>query len=154
MKNLSTFLMALVILFGLILAATPFLGSIFFQQSEDSTHQAKSEVARSALAQWFNAPVAAVVDVQALRKTTTEKQVSRYSFSTSPDVVRDFIGIKNLQQKDLTNEIMQRTFSDKSISWWQPEALQRETWFTGVDQDKTLSLIYNDKTQRGVLVIE
>jgi len=154
MKNLSTFLMAIVILFGLLLAATPFIGSIFFQQSEDSTHQAKSEAARYALAQWFNAPVAAIVDVQALRKTTTENQVSRYSFSTSPDVVRGFIGRKNLQQKDLTDEIMQRTFSDKSISWWQPEALQRETWFTGVDVGKTLSLIYNDKTQRGVLVIE
>ncbi len=154
MKNLSTVLMALVILFGIILAATPFIGSIFFQEPENSTQQAKSDVARSALSRWFNTPMSTLVDVHAVRKTTQDKRVSRYSFSTLPDVVRGFITHKNLQQKPLTDDIMQRVFVDKTISWWQPEALQRETWFTGSDQGRALHLIYNDKTQRGVLVIE
>ncbi|MEE9351273.1 MAG: hypothetical protein V3U78_03345 [Thiotrichaceae bacterium] len=154
MKNLSTLLMVIVILFGLILAATPFIGSIFFPLPENSTQQPKTEMVRSALAQWFNAPSSAFVDVQAIRKMVNEKQVSRYSFSTPADVVRSFIIVKNLQQEPLSSEIMETIFTDKTISWWQPEALKRETWFSGTDQGRTLSLIYNAETKRGVLVIE
>ncbi len=154
MKTLSTVLMVIVIIFGLILALTPFIGSIFFSLPENSTQQAKSEVARSAIAQWFNAPSKAFLDVQAIRKTVNGKQVSRYSYSTTPEIVRGFIGQKRLEQKPLNNEIMKAIFSDNSISWWQPAALKRETWFTGMDQGRTLSLIYNAQTQRGVLVIK
>ncbi len=154
MKKLSTLLMAMVILFGLILVMTPFVGSIFFPLPENSTQQAKSEVARTAISKWFNAPSAAFVDVQAVRKTIEGKQVSRYSYSTTPDIVRGFIGQKKLEQKTLNDEIMNAVFNDSSISWWQPAALKRETWFTGMDEGRTLSLIYNAQTQRGVLVIE
>ncbi len=154
MKKLSTVFMAIVIFFGVILALTPFIGSIFFQLPENSTQQPKSEVVTSALAQWFNAPVSAFVDVQAVRKIVDGKQISRYSYSTPPDVVRSFIIVKNLQQKPLTDEIMKAVFSDESISWWHPEALKRETWFGGTDQSRNLSLIYNAETKRGVLVIE
>ncbi len=154
MKKVSTLLMAIVILFGLVLALTPFIGSIFFPLPENSTQQAKSELAKNAISMWFNAPSNAFVDVQAVRKITNGKQISRFSYSTTPDVVRGFISRKGLQQKSLNNELMQSVFSDHSISWWQPEALQRETWFSGMDQGKTLSLIYNAQTQRGVLVIK
>ena len=154
MKNLSTLFMVLVILFGLVLALTPFIGSIFFPQPEVSTQMAKSEVARSALARWFNAPVAAFVDVYAIKQVSQERSLSRFSFSTPADVVRSFISTKKLKQKGLSDEVMQRIFSDKNISWWQPEALGRETWFNGQDQGRLLSLIYNAKTERGVLVIE
>lgn len=146
--------MVLVILFGLVLALTPFIGSIFFPQPEVSTQMAKSEVSRSALARWFNAPVAAFVDVHAIKQVSPERSLSRFSFSTPADVVRSFISTKKLKQKGLSDEVMQRIFSDKNISWWQPEALGRETWFNGQDQGRLLSLIYNAKTERGVLVIE
>ncbi len=146
--------MALVILFGLVLALTPFIGSIFFPPPDASTQMAKSEVARTALARWFNAPVAAFVDVRAIKKVSQKKSLSRFSFSTPADVVRAFISTKELEQKALSDEVMLRVFADKSISWWQPEALGRETWFNGQDQGRLLSLIYNAKTERGVLVVE
>ena len=156
MQKFSIILMAVVILFGLVLTVTPFIGSIFFQLPKNSTQLAKAEVARAALSQWFNAPVDALADVQAIRQTQEGKKapVARYSFSTDPEFVRKFILKKRLQQKDLTEAILHNVFSDSSISWWHPEALRRETWFYGKDQGKSLSLIYNAETHRGVLVIE
>ena len=146
--------MALVILFGLVLALTPIIASIFFPQPKTSTQMAKSEVARTALAEWFNAPLGAFVDVHAIKQVSQKRNLSRFSFSTQPDAVRAFIREKHLKQLPLSQKVMQRTFSDKNISWWQPEALERETWFNGQDQGKELSLIYNAQTKRGVLVIE
>lgn len=146
--------MVLVILFGFILALTPIIGSMLFPPIETAIQMPKADVARSALARWFNTSIDAVVDVHAIKKTINGVEKSRFSFSTPPSVVRSFIQNKKLIQKELTGEIMQHLFTDKKISWWQPEALQRETWFEGEDQDRHLGLIYNAETKRGVLVIE
>jgi len=146
--------MGLVILLGLLLALTPIIGSLFFPQPDVATQMAKDDVARSALASWFQAPVNALVDVKAVRKTTSEAKISRYSFSTTADVMRSFIQQKQLKQKDLTAQVMQNIFIDKTLPWWQPEALQRKTWFHGFDHDSEISLIYNAQTQRGVMIIK
>jgi hypothetical protein len=154
MKKLATVFMVLVILFGFVLALTPIIASLLFPDTESTTQMPKEDVARSALARWFNAPIDAFVDVHAIKKTARGKSKSRFSFSTPSGVVRAFIHEKKLMQRELTDEIMLHLFTDKNISWWQPEALKRETWFEGEDQDRHLGLIYNADTKRGVLIIE
>ncbi len=154
MKSIAILLMTIVILVGLLLALTPFAGSLFFSSAGTSGQMARPEMARMALADWFKAPPDVLNDVQGIRQSAPGKQWSRFSFSTSPNHVRSFIQHKHLVQKPLTAEIMQHVFTDKSLPWWQPEALQRETWFTGEDQGNRISLIYNAQSQRGVLVIQ
>lgn len=153
MKKLSVALMALVILFGLVLALTPIIASIFVPPPTEQVQMAEEDAAKAALKAWFGAPSNSFVDVNGIRKTNKAVYISRFSFSTPPDVVRKFIGRYGLEQKELTDRAMKEVFEDKSISWWQPEALQRETWFTGLDDGSSLNLIYNAETQRGVLVI-
>lgn len=154
MKKLAQGFMLVVILIGFILALTPIIGSIMTSGDDRTVIRGKDDAVKTALSEWFKAPKSAFVDVHAIRQIKDNKPISRLSFSTTPEVVRGFLANKSFKQQDLTATIMADIFTDKTLSWWSPEALQRKTWFMAKDQNKTLHLIYNDKTQRAVLVVQ
>lgn len=154
MKKLAPGIMFIAILLGFVLALTPIIGSIISKDDAPTAIRGKADAIQSALAEWFDAPKAAFVDVRGIRQTQKGRVIARFSFSTPPEVVRAFITKRQLEQKELTESAMQKVFIDTSIPWWKPNALQRKTWFTGNHQNKILSLIYNEKTQRAVLVIQ
>lgn len=154
MKKISVILMGIVIVLGLVLTLTPIVGSLFFADSDTTARMAQADATRDALASWFRAPVNSIADAKALQKIKQDEKVSYFSFSTSATNMRKFIREKQLQQLPLTEAVMQQRFTDQSIPWWQPQALQRETWFHGEDQGNEISLIYNAKTHRGVMIIK
>ncbi|MCK5725360.1 MAG: hypothetical protein KAH22_00890 [Thiotrichaceae bacterium] len=154
MKKVTQGVMIIVILLGFVLALTPIIGSIIFKDDASSTIRGKEGAIQSALAEWFDAPKTLFVDAKGIRQIRKDRVIARFSFSTPPDVVRAFITKRQLKQKELTASAMQKVFIDTTIPWWKPDALQRKTWFTGHHKKKILSLIYNEKTQRAVLVIQ
>lgn len=163
MKTLGTILMAVVILAGLILAITPFVADRFFPIPENMVRQAKPEAAANALKRWFNSPDADLVDVQAIQQQSVKtgngvKQPytrSWFAFSVSRRPVEKFILGKKLEQKELNAATLDKLFDAASppASWWQPAALNQQTYFEGVDQGKHIALIYNPDSKRAVLVI-
>jgi len=154
MKTLATLFMGLAILIGLILAITPFVAGKFFPIPENTVRQAKPDVAAMALQQWFQSPDELFTDVQAINKTSYTKKTSWFAFSVGRSPVEKYIINKKLAQHDLTEDILNTTFfkNDRPASWWQPEAPNQETYFTGEDQGRKVSLIYSPKSKRGVLV--
>ena len=154
MKTFSLFIMGLVITVGLILALTPFIGSIFFPPPENQVRQAKPEAAAMALQRWFASPGALFIDVQAINKSTTSDKTAWFAFSVGRRPVEKYILAKKLSQKPLTKEILDEVFysQQKPASWWQPEAIKQETYFAGKDQGRFVSLLYNPNSKRGVLV--
>ncbi|MCF6189104.1 MAG: hypothetical protein L3J51_01345 [Cocleimonas sp.] len=154
MKTFTTIFMGLAIVMGLVLALTPFVADKFFPIPEKSVRQAKPEAAAMALKQWFQSPDAQFIAVQAINKKTPESNTSWFSYSVGRGPVEKYILDKKLEQKDLTDGVMATTFSTKQApaSWWQPEALAQQTYFTGEDQGRIVSLIYNPESKRGVLV--
>ncbi|GAA0420441.1 hypothetical protein GCM10009133_31060 [Cocleimonas flava] len=154
MKTLSTIIMGIVILAGLILAVTPFVADKFFPVPENATRVAKPEAAVMALQQWFQSPDALITDVQAINKSGNEASSSWFSFSVGRRPVEKYIINKKLSQNTLTPEILESTFSTNNppASWWHPTAVNQETYFSGTDQGRSVALIYNPDTKRGVLV--
>lgn len=155
MKYFFPTLIVIVVLAGVVLTFSPFVMNFIFPVDESKPQIAISDRARIALADWFAVDPNQIDTVQAYRETdqTLGKQKMYFSFSTDPDTVRSYIKKTGMEQQDLTAEVMQNTFANSRVSWWQPEALNRETWFTGNDGAATLSLIYNAENKRGVLVI-
>ncbi len=156
MKTFTSIFMVLVIIAGFILAVTPFIADKFFPAPEKITRQAKPEAAANALKQWFDSPNALITDVQAANKTTQDKRISWFSFSVGRRPVENFIINKKLKQISLTADKLKSVFYlDKSpASWWQPDAIKQQTFFTGKDHGVQVSLIYNPDSKRGVLVTE
>lgn len=155
MKYFFPILIGIVVTAGVVLTFSPFVMNVIFPVDESKPQIAISDRARVALADWFSVNPNRMNAVQAYRETDqiSGKQNMYFTFSTTPDTVRDFIRKKGLEQKELSDEVMQNTFAKSTVSWWQPEALNRKTWFNGNDGSAELSLIYNAQKQRGVLVI-
>jgi hypothetical protein len=154
MKTLSTIIMGFAILAGLILAITPFVADKFFPVPENVVRLAKKDAAVMALQQWFKSPDALFTDVQAINKSTVNDKTSWFSFSVGRKPVEKYILAKKLQQLALTSDVFESVFfSNKPpASWWQPEAIDQQTYFTGEDQGRFVSLIYNPDSKRGVMV--
>ena len=154
MKTLSTILMGIVILAGLVLALTPFVADKFFPVPENVTRVAKPEAAVMALQQWFKSPDALITGVQAINKSSNDGAASWFSFSVGRRPIEKYILDKKLTQKDITAEVLETTFfvNNPPASWWQPSAVNQETYFSGADQGRSVALIYNPDTKRGVLV--
>lgn len=146
--------MMLAIVAGLILALTPFVADKFFPIPEAAVRKAKPEAAAMALKRWFKSPAAPFVDVQAINKKTPTSNTSWFSFSVGRAPVERYIVDKKLSQISLSKPIFETIFYSKQppASWWQPGAIDQETYFTGKDQGRTVSLIYNPNSKRGVLV--
>ena len=139
---------------GLLRALTPFFADKLFPVPENVIRQAKPEAAAMALKQWFGAPDAQFIDVQAINKNTYDNKISWFSFSVGRAPVEKYIISKKLQQNELNATILNTIFFEdkRPASWWQPTALAQETYFTGVDQGRQVSLIYSPDAKRGVLV--
>ena len=145
--------MLITIFAGVMLIATPFIMNMIFPPQESQI--AVGQRARLALSDWFVIEPDELADVQAYRQESKDGQSRRmyFTWSTKPSNVRAFIRRKKLEQKDMTDEVMQSVFANDNIVWWQPQALERESWFTGKDGQANLNLIYNDDTRRGVMVV-
>lgn len=154
MKTISTIIMGLAILVGFILALTPFVADKFFPVPESTVRQAKPDAAAMALKQWFQSPNTPFIAVQAINKKTPTSNTAWFSFSVGRAPIEKYIMSKKLIQKELNKDIMGITFSTNQspASWWQPEALAQQTYFTGEDQGRVVSLIYSPESKRGVLV--
>lgn len=146
--------MLLAILVGLILAITPFVADKFFPVPENTIRQAKPEAAAMALKRWFNDPQAEFLSVQAINKTTENSNVSWFTFSVGRSAVEKYIIGKKLQQEPLNQTVLESVFftHQPPATWWQPAAINQQTYFTGQDQGRTVSVIYNPSSKRGVLV--
>ena len=154
MKTLTSIIMGLAILVGLVLAITPFVADKFFPIPENTVRQAKPDAAAMALKQWFQSPDAPFIAVQAINKKTPSSNTAWFSFSVGRAPIEKYIVAKKLVQKELNKDIMGITFSmnQPPASWWQPDALKQQTYFTGEDQGRIVSLIYSPASKRGVLV--
>ena len=154
MKTFTTIFMVVVIIAGFILALTPFIAEKFFPAPENVVRQAKPEAAAMALKQWFQSPDALFIDVQAINKSTAENRTSWFTFSVGRRPVEKYIIDKKLQQQPLTADVLDAVFfeSNRPASWWQPTAIAQKTYFTGKDQGRFVSLMYNPDSKRGVLV--
>ena len=155
MKTLSTIIMGFAIIAGFILAITPFVADKFLPMPENVVRQAKPDAAIMALQQWFKSSDALFTDVQAINKSTGDDSLSFFSFSVGRSPVERYILDKKLEQKPLSVGVFETTFYNTAspASWWQPDVIDQETYFTGVDQERFVSLIYNPASKRGVLVI-
>ena len=156
MRYFFPFLMALLIVSGLFLTITPFVADYFMPVPDKQTRTTKEQQLRNALARWFNTDSAQFLDVQGIEKRDTEKKIAFYAFSIDREPVARFVTQKKLVQKAFTEQVFNDIFyqNKRPASWWQPEALGAETWFTGFDQQRYLHLSYNPKTRRCLLVIE
>ena len=146
--------MILAVLAGLILALTPFIADKFFPVPENVVRQAKPEAAAMALKRWFNEPDALFVAVQAINKTSANNNTAWFTFSVGRGPVERYILQKKLQQQALNENILKDIFYSQNppATWWHPDAISQETYFTGKDQGRTVSLMYNPTSKRGVLV--
>ena len=156
MKTFTTIFMGLAIIAGFVLAFTPFIAEKLFPAPEKTVRVAKPEAAANALKLWFNSPDALITDVQAINKSTDLKKTSWFSFSVGRRPVEKYILDKKLKQTTLNLDLLSSVFyiNNRPASWWQPEAIDQRTFFTGEDQGTKVSLIYNPKSKRGVLVTE
>lgn len=147
--------MAVVIFAGVLLSTTPLILGYFFPMPKESFQLAKPDEAASALQRWFNAPEVEFKQVQAARERLVDVGINSYfTFETGSEAVTSFIRLKRLQQRELTDEVMQQLFVNPKINWWQPAGLQRETYFSGEDKGILLYLIYNAQLQRGFLLVQ
>jgi hypothetical protein len=94
------------------------------------------------------------MNVQALNKSTNDSKTSWFAFSVGRRPVEKYIIDKKLKQTNLNTEVLNSVFHEdnRPATWWQPIALDQKTYFTGIDQGRKVSLIYNPVAKRGVLV--
>ena len=146
--------MAIAILAGFILTVTPFVADKLFPVPKNVVRQAKPDAAKMALQQWFQSPNALFSDVQAINKKAGGVSTSWFSFSVGRRPVERYILDKKLVQLPLTPKVINSAFFKQKTpaSWWQPEAIEQQTYFQGKDQGRYISLIYNPDSKRGVFV--
>jgi len=154
MKYILPFIMALTILAGVALVATPYALNYFFPIKENVVRDADPEAAEDALGVWFLSPKANFMNVEAARKRSKVRSTSWFVFKVKRTAVERFISVKKLQQLDLTDTVLNTVFyaNNPPRAWWQPKSLTRTTYFKGIDQGRELALIYNADTKQGALV--
>lgn len=155
MKYFFPTLMALVILAGVSLTLTPYIAEQFFPASKTTLRTADPERAKQALANWFGTEPAHLTEVQAISQTSALGNTSWFMFRTERAAVEYFIRQNALTQQDLSADILQSTFmvQQPPAPWWQPAALERETYFNSVDNAREVSLIYHAELKKGFLIV-
>lgn len=156
MKYFFPVLIALVILSGVSLIVTPYVAEQFFPATTNSFRAAKPDDVKKALADWFATPVEALSNVQGITQTTAQTQTSWFMFKVERQPVESFIRQNRLQQQALTPETLHRVFLQNSppTAWWQPAALERQTYFIGMDDGRELDLIYHAERHEGFLIVK
>ncbi len=156
MKYFFPALMGLLILAGISLIATPYIAEYFFPAKIMSLRSADSEDVRHALASWFGASPDEVVDAQGVNQMSSEGNASWFAFTMERQLVEAFIRKNRLEQKELDATTLQRVFTvnEPPAEWWRPQSLARQTCFIGMDEGRSLGLIYNAEQQRGFLVVK
>ncbi len=153
-KYFLQIIMGLAILFGLVLAITPYVAEYIFPKTDEEIQEAKSEDVARALMAIFQSPDADISDAHAIHKKTATTKTAWFSFRTTRKPMQRFIHSRHLEQKELSEEILNTHFFKNSppAEWWHAD-LGTETYFTGTDAGNQLYLLYNSRTKRGVLVI-
>ena len=155
MKYVYPLMMALVILSGISLIITPFIGEYIFPASKTTLRLAPPAEAKQALADWFNTPITNLAEVQALKQTSAQSDTSWFTFKSDETPVKNFIIQNQLKQQDLTPENLNGLFmaQNSPVSWWQPASLERQTCFIGTDENRILGLIYHAELKTGFIII-
>lgn len=146
--------MALVIGAGVMLTATPFVLEYLVPASKTSFQAADDQEAQQAIKRWFNAEVGEVTAAKAIRQVSAQSKLGWFEFHAEREAVVRFIRQQRLQQKELSEDELQRIFKqvDPPVAWWQPERLERKSYFVGGSQQEQLYLIYNDALKLGFLM--
>ena len=147
--------MTLTILAGLSLVVTPYVAEWLLPAETSTYRAAPAAEMKQALSGWFKTEVSNLAEVQGLQRLSPEGNTSWFKFSMPRQPVEQFIRSNRLQQKPLTPDLMNTTFSGKDLPapWWQPADLSRQTCFVLADEGQQLGLIYNAETQQGYLVV-
>ena len=155
MKYFFPLMMALVILAGIGLTVTPFIGEYIFPASKTTLRAADPEQAKLALADWFSTPPATLTEVQAIKQVSAQSSNSWFTFKAEPTPVKNFIIQNQLKQQDLTPDLLKAAFMAENppAAWWQPASLARQTCFIGTDEGREIGLIYDAEQQTGFLII-
>ncbi len=156
MKYFFTVLMALTILFGIGLTVTPYIMEFFWPVGKTAFQSAKPEDTRHAVADWFAVPVEQVKSADSIRKLSSQGSMAWFRFSMPAHPVANFIGRNQLQQLELTSDVLQQVFlvDAPSVDWWQPDSLGRETYFKGNDGKSDVALIYNAEQEQGFMLVK
>lgn len=155
MKYFFPALMALAILAGITLTVTPYVADWFFPMPTSNLRKAEPQQVAQALAQWFNARPEQFRAPQGIHQVTAEDNTAWFGFQVSREPVETFIRTHRLQQQALTPELLQQVFTSQQppAEWWQPQALQRETYFSGEVDGRAVALIYHAEQQQGFLIV-
>lgn len=155
MKYFFPILMALTILAGLTLAVTPYVADWFVPVPQTSVRKAEPQQVAQALAQWFNTNPEQFRATQGIHQLSADGNTAWFGFQVSREPVETFIRTHRLQQQALSAEILQQVFTSQQppAEWWQPQALQRETYFSGEVEGRAVALIYHAEQQQGFLVV-
>lgn len=151
-KYFFPILMGLTILAGLALTFTPYLIGLLTPATQ--TRTATPEQVAQALAAWFQTTPDQIQAPQGIQQLSAQGSTAWFAFRTAPERVIQFIHLHRLQQRPLSTAVLEHTFAlnDPPAPWWQPQALQRETYFVGTAEGKQLALIYHAELQQGYLV--
>lgn len=147
--------MALTIIAGVTLVLTPYIAEWLLPAASSSYRAAPETEVKQAISEWFKVEVPTVGEAQGLHRTAPDGNASWFKFKLPRQPVEQFIRANHLEQKPLTSELMNTTFSgaDLPAPWWQPAALKRETCFVMVDEGQQMGLIYNAELEQGYLVV-
>ena len=147
--------MALTIVAGVTLVLTPYIAEWLMPAASSSYRAAPETEVKQAISEWFKVEVPTVGEAQGLHRTAPDGNTSWFKFKLPRQPVEQFIRANHLQQKPLTSELMNTTFSgaDLPAPWWQPAALKRETCFVMADEGQHMGLIYNAELEQGYLVV-
>ncbi|WP_020558164.1 hypothetical protein [Thiofilum flexile] len=154
-KYFFPLLMGVLILFGVVLTATPWVADYLIPAKTTGYRRAPAPEAQEALANWFNVHPNEVKYPEAIQYITPEQKTAWFKFDIERKPVEQFIRAMGLKQMDLTAEVMQQRFlaHKPPVDWWRPTELTRQTYFTGLSGGQTLSLVYNAELQRGYLLV-
>lgn len=156
MKYFFPVLMGILILFGIVLTATPYIADWLLPVSASSYQQAKAEDARQAVADWFGVKSEQIKSAQAIRQRTAQGSYSWLVFEAAREPVAQFVINARLKQQALDQATLQAMWlaNIPTVDWWQPAELKRETYFSGKTENRTVALIYNEALQKGYLLVK
>lgn len=148
-------LMAVLILSGIVLTATPYIADMLFPVGKTSFQSARPEDTRQALASWFGTPLDAFSDAHGIKRQSAHGGTEWFAFSVARKPMEAFIYRNHLQQRELTSALLHNIFlqDPPPVDWWQPASLQRQTYFSGMEEGQELGLVYDAELQRGFLIV-
>lgn len=154
-KYFFPILMGVVILFGVVLTFTPWVADYLMPVKETHFRRAPAPEAQEALANWFNVKTSDIQYPEGLQFTSPERKIAWFKFHIARVPVEQFIKGLQLEQKDLTPQVLQEKFLTPKppAEWWKPEELTRQSYFTSSAKGQELSLIYNAEVQQGYLLV-